>query len=181
MIVIACVDEKGGMMFHHRRQSQDRVLREDVLRECEGKKLYMSPYSYGMFETEVGGKCKVGEGGKRGKEKICVWERLETEICIREDFLEGAGQDEFCFVEGQDISGVKGQIDAVILYQWNRRYPADVYFALDLKAGGWELEKREELKGFSHERITKEVYRKAGSVSSSTVKSDKEINGMPEN
>ena len=26
MIVIACLDDNGGMMFNHRRQSQDRML-----------------------------------------------------------------------------------------------------------------------------------------------------------
>lgn len=178
MIVIACVDEKGGMMFHRRRQSQDRALREDVLRECKGKKLYMSSYSYGMFEKEARKKQEAGEGGRCGNETVWVGEGLresgeteirvgeglresgETEIWVGEDFLGRVGKDEFCFVEGQDISGVQGQIHAVILYQWNRRYPADVYFGLDLAGEGWELEKREEFQGSSHERITKKVYRK---------------------
>ena len=30
MIVIACLDDNGGMMFNHRRQSQDRVLRAHI-------------------------------------------------------------------------------------------------------------------------------------------------------
>ena len=30
MIVITCLDQKNGMMFNHRRQSQDSVLREHV-------------------------------------------------------------------------------------------------------------------------------------------------------
>lgn len=30
MIVIACLDDNGGMMFNHRRQSQDRMLRAHI-------------------------------------------------------------------------------------------------------------------------------------------------------
>lgn len=30
MIVIACLDDNGGMMFNHRRQSQDSVLRAHI-------------------------------------------------------------------------------------------------------------------------------------------------------
>ena len=31
MRVIVCVDDNGGMLFNHRRQSRDRVLCERVL------------------------------------------------------------------------------------------------------------------------------------------------------
>ncbi len=31
MILIVCVDDNKGMMFNHRRQSQDRVLRRHIL------------------------------------------------------------------------------------------------------------------------------------------------------
>lgn len=34
MVVIACVDERKGMMFNQRRQSRDTALCEDILREC---------------------------------------------------------------------------------------------------------------------------------------------------
>ena len=35
MIVITCLDQKNGMMFNHRRQSQDSVLREHVAKLVE--------------------------------------------------------------------------------------------------------------------------------------------------
>ena len=38
MILIVCVDDHNGMMFNHRRQSQDRVLRADILELTDGKK-----------------------------------------------------------------------------------------------------------------------------------------------
>ena len=37
MILIVCVDDHNGMMFNHRRQSQDRILRGDIL-ELTGRK-----------------------------------------------------------------------------------------------------------------------------------------------
>ena len=44
MKIIACVDENLGLMFHHRRQSQDRIVRERI--KTITKKLYMNQYSY---------------------------------------------------------------------------------------------------------------------------------------
>ena len=39
MIVMVCVDDKNGMMFNKRRQSQDRVLRQRMLELAGEKKL----------------------------------------------------------------------------------------------------------------------------------------------
>ena len=49
MIRIVCVDDHNGMMFNHRRQSQDRVLRADILELTGGKKLWMNAYSRKQF------------------------------------------------------------------------------------------------------------------------------------
>lgn len=135
MIVVVCVDEKNGVMFHRRRQSQDRILRENLLKECGEKKLYMNGYSGSLFKDSVG-------------------------IVVSENFLGEAGEGEFCFVEDAEVGDYLQRIEAVILYKWNRRYPADVYFTLDLLNEKWMLERTEEFKGSSHERITKEVYKK---------------------
>ena len=50
------------------------------------------------------------------------------------------------------------RLEGLVLYRWNRRYPADAW--LDVRPGppGWTLARREEFSGHSHERITKEVY-----------------------
>ena len=45
MIVIACLDDNGGMMFNHRRQSQDRVLRAHIAALVGGAMLWMNHYS----------------------------------------------------------------------------------------------------------------------------------------
>lgn len=49
MVLIVCVDDHNGMMFNHRRQSQDRVLRADILELTDGKKLWMNAYSEKQF------------------------------------------------------------------------------------------------------------------------------------
>lgn len=38
MIVICVMDDHGGMLFNHRRQSQDRILRARILQRIQGKK-----------------------------------------------------------------------------------------------------------------------------------------------
>lgn len=49
-----------------------------------------------------------------------------------------------------------GRVERVVLYRWDRAYPADLYWDLPLE--GWTLARREEFPGFSHEIIAKEVY-----------------------
>ena len=39
MIIIACVGDGMGMIFNHRRQSQDYVLREHILEASKDGKL----------------------------------------------------------------------------------------------------------------------------------------------
>ena len=39
-------------------------------------------------------------------------------------------------------------------------YPADQSFDLDLCGGNWKLSESDEFAGYSHERITMEVYQK---------------------
>lgn len=135
MIIIACIDEWQGMMFNHRRQSRDSAVCKDILRECRGKKLCLNTYSSHLFEKTD-----------------------EVELIISEDFMRQAGKDDVCFIEDADISGKKEEIQKVILYQWNRRYPADTYFSLELTERDWKLAEVKELKGSSHKKITKEVY-----------------------
>lgn len=139
MKLIVCIDEKKGMMFNHRRQSQDRVLRDDIRKECQGSILRMNAYSAGLFEKDADMENTV-------------------QIFISEDFLAQASEDDCCFVEDQDVSLWLEQADTVILYQWNRHYPADLYFTAELSEDTWQMERQEDFAGSSHEKITKTVY-----------------------
>ncbi len=135
MILIAAVDRRGGLLFNHRRQSQDSVLREKILEQSRGSRLWMNAYSAKQFsDTE--------------------------EILVDEDFLKKAGPGEYCFAEDQSCAPVLDRIEAVILFCWNRDYPADFFFDLDLRDGMWTLSGTERFAGSSHEEITKEVYQR---------------------
>ena len=133
MILIVCVDDHNGMMFNHRRQSQDRVLRADILELTDGKKLWMNAYSRKQFAESDAEKIRVDE-----------------------TFLDAAEDGEFCFVENADVSGCVERIDEIYLYRWNRDYPADVYFPVDLSM--WKCVETKEFAGSSHEKITRERY-----------------------
>ncbi len=141
MILIVCVDDNKGMMFNHRRQSQDRVLRRHILDLVGNARLWMNEYSAKMFE-------------KDGSEQV------QKCLQVDEDFLKKAAEGEYCFVESGSCSGDMfpdtTHVETVVLYKWNRVYPADQYFTMDLS--GWKLAETAEFPGSSHEKITEERY-----------------------
>lgn len=135
MIMIACVDDNMGMMFNHLRQSQDRVLRERVLETTNGKKLWMNHYSAKQFS-----------------------ENNTPQINVDDNFMSEAGDGEYCFVENCDVTPYLSWVEKIILYRWNRRYPSDQTFPINLSVGGWKLVHTEDFSGSSHEKITEEIY-----------------------
>lgn len=137
MTIFICIDDSNGMAFNRRRQSRDSVVIADVINECGKRKaeLFIAPYSETLF---------------LGK----------TEYFSGKSFLDKAGCDDCCFVEKDDVSGCLGKIDAFVIYKWNRDYPHDVTFDIDLEANGFKLKETEDFAGSSHENITKEIWQK---------------------
>jgi hypothetical protein len=133
MIIIICTDDNNGMMFNHRRQSQDRKLREDIGGMISGGRIWMDAYSAKQFAD-----------GKNIK------------IQVDDEFLEKAGAGEYCFVEGRNLEPYSARIEKIIRYRWNRIYPADEFLTLDL--GRWKLKQTQDFKGSSHDKITRETY-----------------------
>ena len=131
--MIACVDGRNGMAFHNRRQSQDRLARWDILKEAGRAPLWVNAVTARQFT-----------------------DGQQSRLRIDEAFLDRAGSGEFCFVEDRSVKPYETRIEQVILYRWNRAYPADLYW--DLPLDGWTLERREEFPGYSHKIITKEDY-----------------------
>lgn len=146
MKVIVCVDDGNGMLFNKRRQSQDRVLRDDVQKMTAGQKLWMNAYSARQFQ----------EGSQTGENVTGVSETAA--LIVAEDFLRQAGENDFCFVENEKLLPYSDRITEVVVYRWNRSYPGDFHLDLDLKQ--WRLVQTAEFAGYSHEKITKEIYRK---------------------
>lgn len=130
MHLIVCIDERNGMAFGGRRLSKDRRLREDMLTLTEGNTLWMSPYSAAQFEEAA------------------------PQIRACGDFLALAGEGEYCFCE---TALPEDRIENLILYRWNRHYPADLHLPRELPEQRL-LVQVTEFPGFSHENITREVY-----------------------
>lgn len=135
MVLAVCVDDNMGMLFNNRRQSQDREVRRQLLEEAGEHTLWMNAYSGKQF-ADAG-----------------------ANVRIDEDFLSKAQPGDWCFMERFPEEGGKAffeNIEQILLFRWNRSYPADVYF--DFSPEKWKLAERQDFKGYSHETITKEVY-----------------------
>lgn len=137
MNIIVCLDDKNGMMFNNRRQSQDKSLRQDIRKFIQNKNLFMNNYSYKLYKDIDNGNIKVYE-----------------------NFLDECGDNNFCLVENELLSNYINKINTLIVYNWNRIYPADLYFDIDLQAPNWKLIDEQEFEGSSHEKITKKIYRR---------------------
>lgn len=133
MKLIFCIDDKKGMMFFGKRQSQDSMLREWIISHTTGSNLWMSNYSAKQFKDLTG-------------------------YIADDDYQIKAAVGDYCFVEdkGYALEGVS----EIILCHWNRKYQADKVFDIDLKANGFKKVDSEDIKGSSHDKITIETYRK---------------------
>ena len=68
--------------------------------------------------------------------------------------LENATEHDFCFVERQEVR--IEEINKLIVYRWDKIYPADKYFNMDdIKCN---LVETLEFQGYSHEKIIREIY-----------------------
>lgn len=122
------------MLFNHRRLSRDRRVCKKILDYSNEKELWMNAYSRKLFTnlTDI------------------------NNIQVDEEFLDKSQS--ICFVENQDITPYLPKIDTLVLFRWNRDYPADFFFTVDLSQ--WNLISTEDFEGTSHEKITMEVYKK---------------------
>ncbi len=126
MKLIVCLDDNNGMLFNERRQSRDRVLIENLLELCKGETLYTNEYSAKLFP--------------------------ENSVVVCEDFSNLTIG--YIFVENFTIPQEK--ITEIVVYKWNRVYPADAYFNIALDS--WTLTEAVDFVGSSHEKITREIY-----------------------
>ena len=135
LILIACVDDGMGMMFNKRRVSRDDTVIKRIIEIADNKRIWMSQYSYPLFEN------------------------VKTENIVADDScFDKASCDEYCFIENLSMTNHKDKIDKIILFRWNRSYPSDMKFDIDLNE--WKMNSSEEFAGNSHECITMEVYSK---------------------
>lgn len=134
MKVFVCVDDSGGMMFGGRRVSRDRVLIDDVAKDCRNRRLRIHPYSALLFKD------------------------ADASPTVSEDFLDAAERGDCCFVENVPLAPHAHRIDELVIYRWNRRYPSDRKLDVTPASLGFKLLETVEFAGSSHEKITKETY-----------------------
>lgn len=131
MTLVVCLDDHMAMMFMRRRQSQDVLQREHLLKVVGDNTLWVSEYTGKLFE--------------------------EGQVKIDNDFIKKAKKDDYCFVEAAISEEDTLKYDNLLIYKWNRTYPFDVSFPMSKK---WVLEKSEDFAGNSHGVITAEFYKK---------------------
>lgn len=129
MNIAVCIDDNGGMLFNSRRQSRDRILIEDFIKTAENNKIFIRNFSEKLF--------------------------LDMNVSVNDNCLSEAEENDFCFIEDESVIPYSAKIRTLIIYKWNRVYPADFSFEMP---DGFKLTETTEFQGSSHERITKEVY-----------------------
>lgn len=133
MKAIVCVDDRNGMLFNHRRQSRDQAVTEKIREICQGKILWMNEYSFSLYGILQG-----------------VTVRCDNDFPVRAD------TGEFALIETEDPGKYSDQIEELILFCWNRTYPAQLFMTLDLSE--WEQTEEMDFEGNSHKNITLKKY-----------------------
>ena len=133
--VAVCLDDENGMGFGGRRQSRDRLLIADLVKECADRPLFVGEYSHMLFEEY-------------------------PQAMVIDDLFADCPDGGVCFAELKPLKPYLELIEEMIVYRWNRLYPADLYFDVDLQKNGFSLVSSCEFVGSSHDKITKEVYRR---------------------
>ena len=134
MKLIVCLDDKNGMLFNKRRQSSDRAVCGKILDIAAGKRLLMNAYSGYLFAE------------------------MDGNIHICEDLQSVIREDDICFVENMEVLPLLAKATELVVFRWNRVYPADVHFP-ELPAAFW-IQEKADFTGNSHPQITMEVYRR---------------------
>ena len=126
-----CIDKEKGLSFFNKRLSLDRLLIEKLISLSNENKIYLNSYTASQFKNK-------------------------DNLVIDNDFLNKAGKNDICFLECVEIPIEKA--DELIIFNFNRVYPKDLYFNNDLS--GFKRVLKEDFKGSSHNKITLEIYRR---------------------
>lgn len=129
MTIYVCLDDRNGMLFNHRRQSRDVAVLQDL-----EQPVYIDAFS----------------------EKLFLSSGIAYQLAPED--LEQIPEEGGFFLENRDPETLLSLADKVVIYRWNRHYPGDFYWNVDLKEQGFTLESQCEFPGKSHETITREVY-----------------------
>lgn len=131
MTLIVCLDQQNGLMFNNRRQSFDRYVQNMIQERVSDQPLIVAEYSIKKFPDA---------------------QAVNTMP---------ASFDGFCFAETKELAtSCLPFAETVIVYRWDKSYPADTYFSVE-ESELFELTDSFEFEGYSHETVTEEIYVRA--------------------
>ena len=124
------------MMFNNRRQTKDRMVIQKIKKKKKNNFLHLSEYSKPLFQGED----NLIEFGTRWRNEVII---------------KGEESDYF-FIEDSRPKDYECIIHRIILFCWNKTYPADSFFDIDLN--NYEQKEEIEFEGYSHEKISMKIY-----------------------
>ena len=133
MIIITCVDNDMGMSFNNRRLSKDKVVTKNIVDLVLNKRIWINNFSKDLFDDY----------------------KLDN-LIIDDEFINKIGKEDYCFIENISPAEIENKADKIIIYNWNRKYPSDLCFNINLK--NWILEEENDFIGNSHDKITQKIY-----------------------
>ena len=139
MIPIACVDPANGLMFNDRRQSRDSAVIQTIAKIVRQAPLWVTKYSLPLFSAA-------------------------TSLNVADVYYPAAKADrgEFCFLEDAVemllVPDILESVEGIILFRWDKSYPADEFFPINILEGK-SLVYTTSFAGKSHDQITLEVYK----------------------
>lgn len=132
MKLIVCLSDNGGISFCGKRQSRDKLQIEQMLTLIGESRLFITEYSAPLFEENY------------------------KNIIVSNNPFELAKNDDYCFIENIEIPNLS--FKEVVIYKWNRTYPATQNFDFNIIKNR-TLVSAKEFIGNSHDTITEEVYK----------------------
>ena len=127
MTLILWAGKNGEMMFNRRRCSSDREVIADIQAMYDPSEICVSAYSSSLFD---------------GAKVISDLSEAEWGVLFLEDL---------------PMDAALAQAKKLIVYRFDRVYPADVRLVIPQD---FHMTESREFAGFSHEKITREVYEK---------------------
>ena len=133
MTLILTLDINDGMLFNSRRQTRDRAVYERILLKFTGRSIRMNEYSAPLFKDSVGLSISVGD-----------FESIEA--------------DDVLFIENTPPERFAQKADKIIIYRWDKVYPSDLKADTTTLLRNFTNAENTEFKGFSHDKITEEIW-----------------------
>ncbi len=154
MIPIVCVSDDLGMVFNNRRQSRDEELIKYLIKFTVGKAFRVGERSEALIEKffDIYAEGVDDQMGSNDEQTGL------PQMIVSPNYLEKAGEGEYCFVEFEDLKPYEDKIEKLMVCRWNRAYPSDKKLDIDLSE--YHLASSKDIKGKSHEKITIEVWEK---------------------